>query len=61
MKEKGMDVRPFFYPLSDMPVYSKYVFSAKISKTLSQRGFNLPTIENIDFDAVKKIFKELAK
>jgi len=55
MKENGIDVRPFFYPLSDMPVYQKYVFSCNISKRISIIGMNLPTVENIDWDIMSKI------
>lgn len=65
MKEKGIDARPFFVPLSEMDIYKSYVFSEKISKKVSQQGINLPTnydmtIENVQMitTLVKQILKE---
>jgi len=43
MKQKNIDVRPFFVPLSQMEIYKKYAFSNKISCKISDLGFNLPT------------------
>lgn len=59
LKENGIDVRPFFYPLSEMPVYKNYVFSSVISQKLSKIGLNFPTIENVDFENVKKSLADL--
>jgi len=42
--KKGIDVRPFFYPLSKMKLYKKYVFSAKNSVDISRAGISFPTI-----------------
>lgn len=47
LKESGVDARPFFYPLSVMDIYKKYVFSNKISKEISKKGLNLPTYETL--------------
>ncbi len=52
-----IDVRPFFYCLSDMPIYKDYLFSNKEAKNLSSRGINLPTVDNIDFDRIKTVFQ----
>jgi perosamine synthetase len=47
-KEKGIDARPFFYPLSDMPIYKKYCLKeTPIAKKISSRGINLPTYESL--------------
>ena len=43
LKQKGLDVRPMFYSLSEMPLYKKYSFSNKNSLNLSRRGICLPT------------------
>ncbi len=44
-KEKGIDVRPFFYPLSDMPIYKQYIRrQTPASREISRRGVNLPTL-----------------
>ena len=60
LNKNGVDNRPFFYPLSDMDVYKPYIFSSGVSKQLSARGMNLPTIKNIDFAKVAKAFKAIA-
>ncbi len=43
MVEANIDARPFFVPLSEMAIYKDYVFSNKVSRDISKRGFNLPT------------------
>jgi len=58
LRNNGVDVRPFFYPLSEMPIYSRYTFSNKNSKVLSSQGFNLPTIVQVDYSKVVKAFEE---
>ncbi len=58
LRNNGIDVRPFFYPLSEMPIYSRYALSNKNSKDLSAMGFNLPTIAQVDFSRVVKAFEE---
>jgi perosamine synthetase len=59
LRENSIDVRPFFYPLSEMPVYKNYVFSSSVSQKLSKIGLNLPTIENVDFDNLIKYLAEI--
>jgi dTDP-4-amino-4,6-dideoxygalactose transaminase len=51
----NIDVRPFFYCLSEMPVYSKYSFSSKNARQISKLGMNLPTVKNIDYDRISEI------
>jgi perosamine synthetase len=41
MSERGVDTRPYFYPLSDMPHFSRA--NTPIAHAASQRGMNLPT------------------
>lgn len=62
LKKNQIDVRPFFYPMSEMPLYKPYVFSATNSQKISKLGFNLPTInfELINFDKVYAAFKAIA-
>jgi len=48
LKEKGIDSRPFFYPISDMPMYEKA--NTPITHKVYQRGINLPSF----FDVGKK-------
>ncbi|MCK5591698.1 MAG: DegT/DnrJ/EryC1/StrS family aminotransferase, partial [Candidatus Pacebacteria bacterium] len=53
LSQKGIETRPFFYPLSQMSIYRKYVFSNRNSQEISERGINLPT-----FAKLKEIKKE---
>lgn len=55
MSTVGIDIRPFFYPLSTMPIYSQFSDEQEnpVALELSQRGINLPTMtcKNSDFYA----------
>lgn len=66
MKEERIDIRPFFYPLSEMDIYKDYVKGKIVNSTiLSKRGVNLPTLINLtkeDYELVcAKINKVLDK
>ena len=45
LKSNGVECRPFFFPLSDMPLYKKYSKSNDypVSRSVSERGISLPT------------------
>lgn len=52
-KNHGVDIRPFFYPLSEMPIYKEYVFSSGNSVEVSSKGINFPTVANkVDFSQI---------
>lgn len=55
LKNNGIDARPFFYPLSRMPIYKSYVFSNGNSNFISDMGINLPTNNKINKEVIKKI------
>jgi len=55
LHEKGIDARPFFYPLSIMPPYKDYLFSNKNSVEISQKGINLPTSKNVTNSILKQV------
>lgn len=55
MGNHGVEVRPVFYPLSQMPIYKKYVFSSVNSQAISERGLNFPTTISIREETIKKI------
>lgn len=61
LQDNGIDVRPFFYSLSQMEIYKKYVFSCRISNMLSPRGINFPTNNNVSSEVLKKISGILSK
>jgi perosamine synthetase len=62
LRENGVDGRPFFYQLSEMPLYAKYAaHECPVSSRLSKSGLNLPTIDNIEFDRVARAFDHISK
>lgn len=53
LKEQGIDSRPFFYPLTKMPIYAGS--RQPISEDLSSGGFNLPTFPELTDDNIQRI------
>jgi perosamine synthetase len=57
MREQGVDARPFFFPLSMMPMYP--AASNPNSYLLSQCGINLPTFVGMSSDQVSIVCASL--
>ena len=57
LKEKGIDSRPFFYPISDMPMYEKA--NTPITHKVYQRGINLPSYYDLTKKEVKYICEKV--
>tara|TARA_X000000368_G_scaffold71046_2_gene51647 strand:+ start:327 stop:1742 length:1416 start_codon:yes stop_codon:yes gene_type:complete len=55
LKFEGIDARPFFYPLSIMPIYKPYVFSSQKSQEIAKLGINLPTNNMINKSIILRI------
>ena len=55
LKENNIDVRTFFIPLSEMPLYKDYAHDCCISKYISHRGINLPTTTAVNDEVIDKI------
>lgn len=53
MRDCGVDARPFFFPVSQMPMYSSK--SNPVSMALSENGFNLPTYVELSREEVSKV------
>lgn len=53
LKNKGIDSRPYFYPISDMPMYEKA--RTPITHKVSQRGINIPSFFDIDNASIEYI------
>lgn len=51
----GIELRPFFNPLSAMPPYAAWARSCPNSAALSRSGINLPTSCEVDAHVVEKI------
>jgi perosamine synthetase len=69
LRAQGIDVRPFFYPLSSLPAFKDTPAAAtartrnKISYEISPSGINLPSALNLtpeDVDAVCAAIRKLA-
>ncbi len=53
LKEKGIDSRPFFYPVSDMSMYEKA--ETHITHKVYQRGINLPSYFDLNKNNILNI------
>lgn len=52
----GIESRPYFYPLSDMPMYKKdSIHVTPIAHKVSQQGLNLPSYFDMDEQAVEVV------
>ena len=56
LKERKIDSRPYFYPVSDMPMYKKA--DTPITHKIYQRGINLPSYFDITKEQARYICKE---
>jgi perosamine synthetase len=64
LKAAGVDNRPFFYPLHEMPPYASNSGSFPVAEDLSRRGLNLPsavTLSDADIDSICETICSLAK
>jgi perosamine synthetase len=52
LKKRGVDSRPFFYPMSDMPYLNEKV-NTPVTHEVYTRGINLPTYFDITEEQVK--------
>ena len=56
LKERGIETRPFFYPLHIMPPYkSKKNANLKTAEMVANRGINLPTFYDLKLEEIKYI------
>ena len=54
MKENNIDSRPFFFPLSSLPMFEEKRQNV-VSYDIYKRGVNLPSYHDISFEEVKKV------
>ena len=57
LKEKNVDSRPYFYPISDMPMYKNNNIFTPITHKIYKRGLNLPSYFDITEKQVNYICK----
>jgi len=53
LREVGVDTRPYFYPISDMPMYQRA--DTPVAHAVSQRGVNLPSYTDLTETDVEEI------
>jgi len=59
LKDSGIDSRPFFYPVSEMPMYKSN--DTKVAHSASKTGINLPSFFDIKKEEVGYVCKNLKK
>ncbi len=57
--KKNIHLRPFFYPLSSMPMYKSKIKKNKVSYSLSLNSVNLPSGYNLRLNDIKRICKTI--
>lgn len=57
LKTKGIDSRPYFYPISDMPMYESV--NTPVCHKVYQRGLNLPSYFDITKAQVERVCNQL--
>lgn len=58
LRDKGIDTRPFFYPLSQMPMYT-YGRINPVAHDISMRGLNLPSEVNLSMNKIMIICEKV--
>ena len=68
LKNNGIDARPLFYPMNEMPAFKKYLNSKNkflpVSKDISERGFSLPSspsLKKSDIEYISNILLDYFK
>lgn len=57
LKEQGVDTRPFFYPMSMMPMYSRA--DNPVSYDIYKKGINLPTFFDLTESQIKYVAEKV--
>jgi perosamine synthetase len=63
LAERGIETRPFFYPMHTLPMYEHLPRPEKgfpVAESLARRGLNLPTSATLTRDDVRYVAEELA-
>lgn len=55
LNRRKIDTRPFFYPLTEMPMYNSPVHETPVAHDLSYRGINLPSYVGISTEQIDYI------
>lgn len=58
LREKGIDSRPFFYPISDMPMYNK-ISETPVAHEIFKTGINLPSYYDLQEEDIGYICEQV--
>lgn len=61
LEERGIDSRPYFYPLSDMPMYAGSRARTPIAHTIAAQGINLPSYFDMSVADIDYICQTLTR
>jgi perosamine synthetase len=61
LREKGIETRPAFHPVHQMPMYYKKGDSFPIAESLALKGINLPSYPELNKNDVKYISEQIKK
>ena len=59
LKQKGIDSRPYFYPVSDMPMYESA--DTPVTHSLYSRGINLPSYQRLTDEEIEYVCNTILK
>lgn len=59
LRERGVDTRPYFYPISDMPIHPRA--DTPVAHRLSQVGINLPSFVDLTLEDVAFICRQVVE
>ena len=59
-KEQGIDSRPFFFPLSSLPMFEEKKENG-VAYDIYKRAINLPSFHDIELDQVKEVVNTIKK
>lgn len=57
LAENGIESRPYFYPMSDMPMYISDEWRTPVAHQVSERGLNLPSYFDMRSQDVEEVCK----
>jgi perosamine synthetase len=58
LRQRGVDSRPYFYPVSDLPMYA--AADTPVAHAVSRRGINLPSFADMDDASIVHVCESVA-
>jgi len=64
LEKRGIETRPFFYPMHILPPYKTYEGILRVTESISSKGLNLPSspvLEKNEIDYIVETITEIVK